>query len=107
MLIRAGIEQQAWLLAATALAVGLLTLFSMTKIWTRAFWPARAIIHPPLQPIDCAELRWPLYVPLVLLVTLSLVMGLLPQAALDVAFTAADQLLDPTEYIRVVSGEGS
>ncbi|MFH7319052.1 Na+/H+ antiporter subunit D [Desulfurivibrio sp. D14AmB] len=106
MLIRAGLEQQAWLPVATALGVGLLTLFSMTKIWMRAFWPARAIIHPPLQPIDCAELRWPLYAPLVLLVSLSLVMGLLPQAALEVAFTAAAQLMDPAEYIRVVSGEG-
>lgn len=106
MLIRAGIEQQAWLIAATALGVGLLTLFSMTKIWMRAFWPARAIISPPLQPIDCAELRWPLYAPLVVLVALSLLMGLLPQPAFEIASAAAAQLLDPADYIRAVLGEG-
>ena len=54
---QAGTEQ--YIIVATALVVGLLTLFSMTKIWAEAFWkeapassweePARAI-HRPQAP---------------------------------------------------------
>ena len=37
-LVQAGLETQQYVLVATALGVGLLTLFSMTKIWAEAFW---------------------------------------------------------------------
>ena len=36
--IKAGIEAQSWLMVAIALIVGLLTLYSMVKIWAEAFW---------------------------------------------------------------------
>lgn len=37
-LVSAGLEQQSWWIVATALAVSLITLVSMLKIWTAAFW---------------------------------------------------------------------
>ena len=47
-LIRAGLEAEAFAAVAVALAVGLLTLFSMTKIWTRhSGSPRRSRAHPP------------------------------------------------------------
>lgn len=106
MLIRAGFEQQAWLIAATALGVGLLTLFSMTKIWMRAFWPERVRNDGALLPLVGTGRRWALYAPLAVLVGLSLIMGLTPQPAVQVAFDAAAQLLDPADYVRAILGEG-
>ncbi len=40
LLVRAGIETGSFVIVAVALVVGLLTLFSMTKIWAEAFWKA-------------------------------------------------------------------
>lgn len=37
MVIRASLETGQYILAATALFVGLMTIFSMTKIWSEAF----------------------------------------------------------------------
>ena len=38
VLVRAGLGSGAWTITAVALATSLLTLFSMMKIWTEAFW---------------------------------------------------------------------
>src|SRR5690606_20771502 len=38
ILVRAGLDVGAYAIVATALLVGLVTLFSMTKIWGAAFW---------------------------------------------------------------------
>ena len=38
VLIRASLEIGSWAIAAVAILVGLLTMFSMTKIWGEAFW---------------------------------------------------------------------
>ena len=37
-LIDAGVAAEQWPIVATAIVVGLLTLFSMTKVWSGAFW---------------------------------------------------------------------
>ena len=39
-LVRAGLESEQYWIVAAALAVSLLTLFSMIKIWNEAFWKA-------------------------------------------------------------------
>ena len=104
--LAAGTEQYA--LVAVALAVSVLTLFSMTKIWALAFWEdspaltagaladaARAIPAPTLAA---------LLAPLALLVALTVGMGLLAQPFLALAAQAAEQLMNPAGYIRAVLG---
>jgi len=85
-------------LAAIALAVGLLTLFSMTKIWNEAFWKA-----PPgeRRPEPIAR-PWLLYAPVVALAALTVGIGLAPSFFFDIALRAADQLLNPGAYIQAV-----
>src|SRR5690606_32542691 len=46
--IRASLEDGAMLLAIVALVVGLLTLYSMVKIWNEAFWKAEPVPAAPL-----------------------------------------------------------
>lgn len=93
------------LLAGVALAVGLLTLFSMTKIWAEAFWKKPAEGHAvDLRAISGRD-RVLLLTPIAGLAAMTLWIGFAPEFFLDFAVRAAHQLLDPTEYITTVLGE--
>lgn len=108
VLIRAGLSEAAYIIAATALAVSLLTLFSMTKIWREAFWGAPTEAPQTLDASDdCSAFSGPsvlLYLPMMLLAGLTLCIGLYTGPVFDLALEAADQLLDPTGYIQAVLG---
>ncbi len=102
-LIQAGLVDHAYGLVATALATGLLTLLSMTKIWSEAFWKP----HPDRSFTGEAS-RFPmaLALPTVALAGLALLLGLAAEPLLDLSLAAADGLLDPSAYIQAVL-EGS
>jgi multicomponent Na+:H+ antiporter subunit D len=93
-------------IAAVALAVGMLTLFSMTKIWAEAFWKERPegetgeAALPSLPPSS----RLALYLPITLLALLTLAIGLMAEPVLDLSLRAAEQLLNPAEYQQAVLG---
>ena len=100
-LVRAGLESEHYLLIATALAVSLLTLFSMTKIWSEAFWKDSPVqqsnaAHPP-------DLRW-MVIPSVVLAAVTVTIGITAEPLFALATAAAEQLLDPSQYINAVLG---
>ncbi len=103
MVIKASIEANQMLLAGTALLVGLLTLFSMIKIWNLAFWQARPASAGPAPGLSGRE-RVTLLAPIVLLACVTLTIGLWvePFSAFAVA-TGAD-LLSRTDYVEAVLG---
>ncbi len=105
ILARAGLEAEQFLIVGVALAVGLLTLFSMTKIWNEAFWKAAPAntADPAVPPLTRSE-AWALYLPIAALALLTVLIGLAGQPLYAVADRAAAQLLNPDEYIRVVLG---
>ena len=87
--------------------VGLLTVFSMTKIWAEAFWkPHPSDLSPALAMLDRRELLI-LLTPVLALAALTVTIGLAPEPFLIFAERAAAQLLDPTAYVRAVMGGGS
>ncbi len=89
---------QPWLIAV-ALGVGLLTLFSMIKIFLYVFWGEEKPV--PVQP-GFHYRRW---MPVCLLMAaLSLALGLAAAPVLEQVSLAAQQLLDPTLYIEAVLG---
>ena len=105
MLAKVGLELERYLMVATALAVGMLTLFSMTKIWSEVFWKgapemAAAEAPPALSP----QRRFWLLAPVVVLALLTLAIGLAPEPLYALAKRAADQLMDPVDYIQAVLG---
>jgi multicomponent Na+:H+ antiporter subunit D len=103
-MIRAGLEAQAWLVVAAAIAAGLMTLMSMIKIWNEAFWkpePEGVALAPGGDPPSRGQLAL-LVLPAVTLACVTVFIGLYPQALLTFAGHAADQLLDPGAYIRAV-----
>ncbi|WP_437309296.1 proton-conducting transporter transmembrane domain-containing protein [Sorangium sp. So ce388] len=111
ILVRSGLEvgsRAAAAVVATSLAVGLVTLISMTKIWNEAFWkPAPAPVDADLAPRESGTRRRALrYAPVVFLTALGFTVGMAPEPLLDVVRRAAAQLADPTEYVRTVLGDG-
>jgi multicomponent Na+:H+ antiporter subunit D len=111
LLVRAGLETGSYLIAATALGVGLLTLFSMTKIWGKAFWgdpPEAAGGHAATEEARLPlAARLSLYLPMTALALLTVTIGLLAQPVFEISLQAAQQLLDPRIYVQaVLGGEG-
>ena len=105
MIVRASLDLGEWLVAGVALLVGLLTIFSMTKIWAEAFWKA----HPEGRQPALADLprsaRWQMMVPIIALAVMTVVIGAFPSAFLEFATKGAEQLLDPAAYVAAVLGE--
>jgi multicomponent Na+:H+ antiporter subunit D len=105
ILVKASLDTGAYVAAAAALVVGLLTVFSMTKIWTYAFWkplPAEAAAAPSLPPGQRAPVR--LIAPIVTMAALTVLIGLWPEPFVIFAERAAAQLLDPAGYVAAVLG---
>jgi len=108
--IKAGFLAESYILAATALLVGLLTLMSMVKIWSEAFWkpqeaPAADEVaddDSPSSPPARRRTRF-LFAPMLMLLTIILLIGVYPQPFLSATSRAADQLLDRESYVRDVS----
>ena len=93
-----------WFVAGVALAVGLLTIFSMTKIWGAAFWPAHPDgIKPRLGDLPVGE-RLALMLPIIGLAALTCIIGFFPEPFVQFAETSAAQLLDSTAYVTAVLG---
>lgn len=100
LLIKAGLDVSAIAIVVTALAVGVLTLISMTKIWQEAFWkPAPADAPDPNE----ASSTWRL-IPVVCLALVTVAVGLGAGPVLDFSKEAADILLEPSNYIQAVLG---
>jgi multicomponent Na+:H+ antiporter subunit D len=110
MLAKGGFEAGQWALVATSLAVSLLTIFSMTKIWNEVFWKkkvqeafadAAAPEAPPETPSD-RRTRQLMYVPVLFLSGLVLFIGLYAEPLIALTHRAAEQLMNSELYINAV-----
>ena len=100
ILARAGFEGQEYLIVAVALAVGLMTLYSMSKIWVQAFLaPAEERGSRAKLPAGTMAI---LYIPVVFLVLLTIGISIYPSPLVDLAVSAADELLNADMYINAV-----
>ena len=104
VLVKAALEDGGYVIAGVALAVGLLTIYSMTKIWGQAFWkPHPAGIAPRLSSLPARD-RAALLVPVAALAVLTCIIGFFPEPFVQFAEAAALQLLDPASYVAAVLG---
>jgi multicomponent Na+:H+ antiporter subunit D len=103
-LVVAGLEVQSYAIVAVALAVSLLTLYSMAKIWQEAFWKAQ----PEGSATEAIRPgRWSLrtmQLPIAMLALITISIGLAGEPMFELAQEAANQLLDPSGYIAAVLG---
>jgi multicomponent Na+:H+ antiporter subunit D len=101
VLVKAGLEAGHHAATAVALAVSLLTLYSMTKLWNEAFWK-----EPPAAVAAAVPVPWTLLGPVVALAGVTVAVGLGAGPVFDLASRAAAQLADPGPYLRAVLGNG-
>jgi multicomponent Na+:H+ antiporter subunit D len=125
-LVQAGLAIDQVLIVAVALAVSVLTLFSMLKIWNEAFWkpqpatvaegtPASGVdgtpapVHtgpaarPAERPPDLTGwLDRRITIPMIGLAACTLAIAVTAEPIFQLALRAADQLLDPTAYVAAV-----
>jgi multicomponent Na+:H+ antiporter subunit D len=89
--------------AAVALLVSLLTVWSMARLWEEAFWkpaPSAASSHVPPPSLGAA-----IVAPIVFLVSLTLAFTALAGPLSRLTTQAGAQLLDRHAYLRAVLGE--
>ncbi len=101
-MVKAGLQIESWIAVTAALLVGVLTLFSMTKIWAEAFWKEQP------ADVDAQPLRNPaghfayMVVPVAVLAVSTILIGLFGEPLFSFSERAAAQLLNPQEYISAV-----
>jgi multicomponent Na+:H+ antiporter subunit D len=104
VVVKASLDAEAWALAAAALVVGALTIYSMTKIWAEAFWKPHPEGRAPVLAAIPARDRAALVAPIAALAALTCVIGFAPEPFVQFAEAAAAQLMDPSDYIATVLG---
>jgi multicomponent Na+:H+ antiporter subunit D len=102
-LIDAGMSSGAYVIVGVSLAVSLLTLFSMTKIWANVFWGPPEI-ERPARPAVAARYQALMLGSTAALVVLSLFIALYAGPLYNLSERAAEDLLDPRVYVETVLG---
>jgi multicomponent Na+:H+ antiporter subunit D len=99
LLIKAGFEDGHYLITGIAILTGLLTLYSMIKIWNEAF-----LKKPPAEAEVKASvpLTWTDLLPSIILGSATILMGIFAASMVDFTLQAADALLHPGNYIESV-----
>ncbi|HSB68532.1 MAG TPA: proton-conducting transporter membrane subunit [Candidatus Methylomirabilis sp.] len=95
VLLWAGVSGGNYVVVLAASLTSLLTLYSMTKIWSYAFWRDKS------REAAMAPYRG-MMLPTAVLVVLAILLGVCAQPVVGLATRAADTLTQPEEYIRVV-----
>ena len=99
VVVLGAVEVRNWAIVAVALVVGLLTIYSMTKIWQAAFW------SPAPEGREVGGMpSWFLVAPVAALAAITVVIGLWSGPFLALAEASARELLDPAGYVRAVLG---
>ncbi len=107
-LVRAGLAIEEYVITGIAIFVGMLTLFSMIKIWTYSFWMPMEEKNKAEQfgkmPMMGAGGLNMLVTPVIALAAIIVIVGLFAEPFLHFCMMAAEQLLNPEIYIESVLG---
>ena len=102
--VKAGIDLGEYSIVTVSLVVGLLTLFSMTKIWNEVFWKDKPDQEPIVEEQSLSQ-KILLFLPIILLALITLTIGLNLEPFFEIAQKASSQLLNQSEYINAVLGK--
>ncbi len=102
-LLQASIGVHQYWIAGISLAVSLLTMMSMIRLWQYIFWGEFSSGHAQWTPLRKPNAYWLTVGPMTVLVALSLALGIFFRPVLHVAQTAALQIIDREGYIAAVA----
>lgn len=103
ILIKAGFENENYLITTVAVLTGLLTLYSMIKIWNEAFLKKQPL-EAELQPYTNVKLNFWTVFPSVFLGLVSIGMGVFARTFFKLTMNAAEQLINTSTYIETILG---
>ncbi len=104
--VKAALDLHSYFIVFVALLVGLLTLYSMTKIWNEAFWkndPGKCSSEKQIPGLFARQNVF-MSVAIIMLATITLAIGFYPEPFFQVADRAATELMNPQNYINTVLG---
>ncbi|MFN3497910.1 MAG: proton-conducting transporter membrane subunit, partial [Pannonibacter indicus] len=99
MVVDASFQNDAAWLAAVALFVGLLTIFSMSKIWIEAFW------KEPVRKLKARPVPLAMVAPIVVLGVITVAIGFNPEPLIAFSNLAGESLGNPSEFISAFDTE--
>lgn len=98
-LIRATFDAGAWWTGGVILAVGVLTIISMTRLWDESFW------KPASQP-DKIGMSRVMMLPITCLAAVTLALSVTAGPLFELSLRASGQLLNPQLYVNAVLRTG-
>jgi multicomponent Na+:H+ antiporter subunit D len=106
IVIKSSLDAGHMVLAAVALVVGLLTLYSMVKIWNEAFWKPSPDLSGDSQRHwrTATATRIAMLMPIAALAAITLTIGVAAEPFVDLSMRAANQLLRPDAYVEAIVG---
>lgn len=102
LVIQSAVEQSSFVLAGLSLFVGVLTFYSMSKIWNEVFLKKSAV--PLVQSQQTQKQKWTMGLPIFLFCCWTIMMGLWPDFFLSQSQAAAESLLNPQVMVEQVLG---
>ncbi len=102
-LVRAGLDAEQYVIVAVALAGSLLTLVSMTKIWTGVFW-GEVRPEPPEGRVGVLRHHRAMTTATVVMIAGTVAIAALAGPLYHYATKAGAQLVDPSIYVEAVLG---
>jgi multicomponent Na+:H+ antiporter subunit D len=99
-IILSGFQEGQYIISAVALLVGLLTLFSMIKIFSYVFWGKNKLTEEQSK----VSVRH-LLIPIAPLVAFSVILGFGAEYVFQYSLVIAEQIMEPSNYIDAVLKE--
>jgi multicomponent Na+:H+ antiporter subunit D len=101
-ILKAAVESEMYICLIVGLAVGVITLFSMTKIWSEAFWKDKPVGNS--ENTEKKPFSLFMILPIVAMTASALILGLFGETVFITCMQSAEQLLNPSGYIDAVLG---
>lgn len=96
----ATVDDGLWWGLVAILVVGGALLYAFGRVWQRAFWAPR-----PVESLRSVRVPWTTWLPVAVLTTATVALGVGAGPVLDLAHTAAFELMHPNVYVEAVLGE--
>lgn len=110
ILAKAGLDEARYIIVAVSLVTGLLTLFSMSKIWRQVFWqpyPAELDSPPEITEAAFISKNKEMIIASALLLGFTLLLTFYASPLVELSEQAAKQLLNPQIYIDKVLNQST
>ena len=105
ILIRASLEIHHYWVAVVAAVVGLLTVYSMTKIWAEVFWKPAPVANNFIGAKTPPKTSAWMLAPITVLALLTIIIGLGAEFVFQFAWQAAEELSHPHYFVDAVLGK--